>query len=182
MSDHKEIFHPNNSACSDFPTNVSHFLTLIWISLQHKSEYFFFIPVIICIWGQEFNQSASPWPHITNTQIHPCTLPHLTPTNGRPSHPRICSTPPQTSPPVCWPPPPRPQLAAITTNLPAANALVLAILQAASWVNVLLPWHQVLVALGSSFGRLAVIILPFITSNYKESLHLKTYKIHNGLQ
>lgn len=130
----------------------------------------------ICVFfGVKNSNRLLPCDHISQT--HPCTLPHLPRTNGSPSHPRICSTPP-----VCRPPPPRPQLAAITTNLPAANALVLTILQAASGINVLLPWHQVLVALGSSFGRLAVIILPFITSNYKESLHLKTYKIHNGLQ
>lgn len=40
-------------------------------------------------------------------------------------------------------------------NLPAANALVLAIYRAALWINVLLPWHQLLVALGSPCGWLA---------------------------
>lgn len=54
-------------------------------------------------------------------------------------------------PSVCRLAPPRSPLLAIRANFPATGALVLAIRCAALQINVLLPWHQVLVALGSSF-------------------------------
>lgn len=47
------------------------------------------------------------------------------------------------------PAPSHPLLGAIMANFPVANALVLSIYTAALRINVLLPWHQILVGPGS---------------------------------
>lgn len=92
----------------------------------------------------------------TYTGIYLCTVVTNTQRSWdhRLTNPHIYSTH-QLSLSACCPAPSRPPLLAIRANLPAGKALVLAIHRAALWINVLLPWHQVLVALGSPFGWLA---------------------------
>lgn len=84
---------------------------------------------------------------------------------------------------VCCPAPSHPLFPDIRTNLLVANALVLAIHRAELQINVLLPWHRILVALGSIVAGWPMIIMPFISQQLqRKPTSLKTYKIHNGLQ
>lgn len=100
------------------------------------------------------------WNIQSYTGIHLCilvtstspTVTHILPTSLSQGHPPTDRQQPPASPSACCPTPSHPPLPAIRANLPVANALVLTIHGAALWINALLPWHQVLVALGSPCG------------------------------
>lgn len=99
-------------------------------------------------------------------------------------HPSTHRSAAATSPAVCCPAPPHPPLPAIRANLPVANTVVLTFHGTALWINVLLPWHQVLVTLGSPCGWLAhdyyAFHKPAITENAYISKPTKYIMAYNN--
>ena len=89
-----------------------------------------------------------------------------------------------TIPSVCCPAPPHLLLPPIRANLLVANTVVLTFHRTALWINVLLPWHQVLVALGSPCGWLAhdyyAFHKPAITENAYISKPTKYIMAYNN--